>query len=907
MDGGDSTFTLSFGEGDSRLFGPEGPVQLPPRYRLVRLLGKGGQGEVWLAHDQQLDRLTALKVLTGGPSPGSLERLRREVLLGRDLVHPNLVRVYELVEGRGCWAVVMEYIAGGSVANWLGVGQVPLDRVLTVAEHTLNALAFLHSRRIVHRDVKPSNLLVAPDGTVKLADLGLVRSWEPGDEETLTFLPVGTLKYMSPEQRRGQRATPASDLYSLGLTLFELLVGELPQEAYRVSTAPRKKPPLPDPRRHRPDCPKWLARFVLRLLEPRPQDRFADGSEALRAFRRRRVLVLPSRWRPLAAGALFAFLGLVGLWVSGFRGSGLPRHPSSVLMEGSAVVALDETGGTLWRYALASPVRQVERADVDGDGEEEILAAAYPETGQAVRALSGAPAEVVVLRRDGRLESLFRPEAWLETLPSNLFSFAPPLLVPRLVLLDLDHDSGPELLLNCRHRMLGTAYLFSYEPAAKQWVLLLRHEGGWIFDLAAVPKTTQPTLRFYAFNSLLGTYAVVGEISWQRSAAGWAQENVGFVTPFLGGPAWVSLRWYTPLAQARPQPAEGVPPFAVGPDGITRFSVNGTELAVDGLGNPIPGPNEGRDLGARRLLFLQALSSLWASAVFTSPEQVAERLQALQHEYRDLLLEPPYRAALAVSVGRAFARSGDLDRARWVVAQAYDESRNEGLGLALANLEALAGDFTRAQRVLEEMGARPETPAGWFRGPQLLARIAVATRNRALWNACVEGFRQRTDQLTTYLVEAQRRVWWDEPLPEDGQVRSTDLIPEGDALACLARWRLGRLSPQDPERMVEARLRNPDAVPEFRIARAVALAASSRYHEALEELDAAEQLLAPKKAYDFYSQQLWQLAGAVRAHTLLAAGRNEEAKQLIETLRPSLLPGLLPQILVDEVTRDLKL
>lgn len=872
---------------------------LPPRYRLVRLLGSGGQGDVWLAHDQHLDQLVAVKIFSSDMPWPSVARMQREVLLGRELVHPNLVRVFELIEGDGCWAVAMEWVPGGSVKAWLQSGPLPIDEVFSVAEQTLRALAFLHERGVVHRDVKPSNLLVALDRTIKLGDLGLARRFDAGARETLTAFPVGTLPYMSPECRMGEAASPASDLYSLGVTLFELLTGHLPGQHSAEPHRPWKgTTSAHDPRCCRHQCPGWLARFVMRLLERKPQDRFADGQEALKAFRRRRAVVLKSRLRPLGVACLAAIAAFFGFWGFGWQNRGHRAPVASLTAEGSRLIALDAPGRELWGFAFSSAVREVDRVDLDGDGNEEVVAVAYPDTGRGQRMAPAAPAEVAILDDSGRLESLFRPESFLARYPTP---FGPPRLVPSLVLLDVDHDGRKDAVLNCRHRILGSAYLFVYSRKLREWLLLLGHEGGWIFNVAAVPAARRPTLRFYAFNSLIGTFAVVGQVSWSWTDARSVAPMRGWTASGVSWPVWISWDWYTPLGQATPQPAEGSPPFAVDAEGRTSFRVVGRPLGVDVFGNPVPGVNVGRNLSLLRLGFFDRLSGLYEDAFFTAGGLVEAKFRAFQEEFGEPSVEPPYRAIVALFEARALARTGDLVRALAILEKAFQESHNEGLGLALANLEAMTGDFPKAVRLLQEMAVAPETPAGWFRGPQLLGRIAIATRDEALWHSCLGGWPRTVGEKIPLFLEAQRRVWWDEATVEDCEVPATDLVPEGEALACLARWRLGRLAPDDLQRMAQCEKANPDAIPECSIGLAVVLSSVGRQEEALEALQKAEELLVPKHTYDFYAHQVWQLARACTAKVLWAAGRQDKALALARSLQPTLAPGLLPGLLVEEV------
>lgn len=168
------------------------------------------------------------------PRPRQALLPRREVKLGRSLSHPGLARIFELIEGGDRLAVAMEWVRGETLARRAGASLLPIGEVIAVAERLLEALAFLHERQTIHRSVKPSNLLLDEEGGVRLADLGLVRPLSDDAGITRTAMTVGTPGSMSPEQVRGGELTPASDLYSLGITPFQLLTGTVPFEGRSV-------------------------------------------------------------------------------------------------------------------------------------------------------------------------------------------------------------------------------------------------------------------------------------------------------------------------------------------------------------------------------------------------------------------------------------------------------------------------------------------------------------------------------------------------------------------------------------------------------------------------------------------------------------------------------------------------
>lgn len=215
------------------------------RYAVIDYLGKGGMSEVYTARDLQLGRTVALKLLLPGTlGAHSAAQVMREAKTLSGLNHPNIVTVYEVIQSPSGLAIVMELVEGSALRSFCG-GPLPEGQVVRLGLQIAQALAAAHSHGIVHRDIKPENILVRPDGYVKVVDFGLAWHCSPGDETSAHGLTVGTLRYMSPEQVRGKPITPASDIFSLGLVLYELAVGEHPfagdssmQTAYSIATKP---------------------------------------------------------------------------------------------------------------------------------------------------------------------------------------------------------------------------------------------------------------------------------------------------------------------------------------------------------------------------------------------------------------------------------------------------------------------------------------------------------------------------------------------------------------------------------------------------------------------------------------------------------------------------------------------
>ncbi|MEX0592919.1 MAG: PASTA domain-containing protein, partial [Nitriliruptoraceae bacterium] len=202
---------------------------LSGRYELSRLLGRGGMAEVWAAHDHTLSREVAIKLLLDRflDDESFTRRFQDEARHVARLNHPNLVGVYDTGADQGQPYIVMELVEGRSLQQVIAAGGLPEDRALQVVGQVCAALAYAHDRGLIHRDVKPGNILIADDGTVKVTDFGIARAVD-NETVTRTAAVLGTAAYLSPEQAQGLDVDPRSDLYSLGVVLYELLTGDQP-------------------------------------------------------------------------------------------------------------------------------------------------------------------------------------------------------------------------------------------------------------------------------------------------------------------------------------------------------------------------------------------------------------------------------------------------------------------------------------------------------------------------------------------------------------------------------------------------------------------------------------------------------------------------------------------------------
>jgi eukaryotic-like serine/threonine-protein kinase len=260
------------------------------RYRLERRLGVGGMATVQLAFDSRLERYVAVKLLAEhlAEDASFVSRFRREALAAARLVHPNVVQVFDfgLDDATSRNYIVMEFVDGESCAEILRDHGPLLPRdAVNVLTQACRGLDYAHRNGVVHRDVKPGNLLRSRDNAVKLADFGIAKATEQSDITKVGSV-LGTAAYLSPEQARGEPAGPASDLYALGVVSYQLLAGRLPYEAASLTDLARLQETSPPPRLDElnPDVPQPLAEAIMVALHRDPERRYADASDMEQAL-----------------------------------------------------------------------------------------------------------------------------------------------------------------------------------------------------------------------------------------------------------------------------------------------------------------------------------------------------------------------------------------------------------------------------------------------------------------------------------------------------------------------------------------------------------------------------------------------------------------------------------------------
>ena len=263
----------------------EAGKKLGGRYKIVRHIGSGGMANVYLGHDLILDRPVAIKVLRFDfrDNKDALRRFQREALSATQLIHPNIVGVYDVDEEDGLQYIVMEFIDGTDLKKYIDIqGRVSPEKSIHIMHQVLSAVALAHKNRIIHRDIKPQNILIDNQDRIKITDFGIaVALSETSITQTNTLL--GSVHYLSPEQARGSMATSKSDIYALGVVLYELLSGKVPFDGESAVSVALKhfQEPMPFIRESHPEIPQSLENVILKATAKEPLDRYATCEEMM--------------------------------------------------------------------------------------------------------------------------------------------------------------------------------------------------------------------------------------------------------------------------------------------------------------------------------------------------------------------------------------------------------------------------------------------------------------------------------------------------------------------------------------------------------------------------------------------------------------------------------------------------
>ena len=257
--------------------------KISDRYQIIKSIGEGGMANVYLAYDTILERNVAVKVLRGDLANDEkfVRRFQREALQASSLSHPNIVEVYDVGEDNGEYYIVMEYVEGKHLKNLLKKrGKLTIPEVVDIMLQVTSGLSIAHDSYIIHRDIKPQNIMILDNGLVKLTDFGIALAMN-STQLTQTNSVMGSVHYLPPEQASGKGATLQSDIYSLGILMYELLTGKLPfrgENAVEIALKHLKET-MPSIRKEIPDIPQSIENIILKATAKNPKNRYTDARE----------------------------------------------------------------------------------------------------------------------------------------------------------------------------------------------------------------------------------------------------------------------------------------------------------------------------------------------------------------------------------------------------------------------------------------------------------------------------------------------------------------------------------------------------------------------------------------------------------------------------------------------------
>lgn len=254
------------------------------RYKILEHLGTGGMATVWLGYDTILDRKVAIKTFKiDADDEDAIKRFNREAKAVTSLAHPNIVSIYDVENENNFYYLILEYVEGMTLKDYMAKNQnIPVETVIHIIKQISRGLSHAHQKGIVHRDIKPQNILMKPDMTCKITDFGIARAY--GDTTmTQTNQMLGTVYYLSPEQARGNIATAQSDIYSLGILMFEMLTGRIPFKGESAVAIALKhlQEPLPDIDKYRQGIPQSVKNIVIKATMKNPNERYISSKELI--------------------------------------------------------------------------------------------------------------------------------------------------------------------------------------------------------------------------------------------------------------------------------------------------------------------------------------------------------------------------------------------------------------------------------------------------------------------------------------------------------------------------------------------------------------------------------------------------------------------------------------------------
>ncbi|HEV7507936.1 MAG TPA: protein kinase [Thermoanaerobaculia bacterium] len=714
---------------------------LDQRFEIRRVLGVGGYAVVYLAFDRELRREVALKVLRADRmTAGALKRLRREAAVARDAASPRLVRIFDIGASDAAVYLTLEVVEGESLRERLTRGLLSVDEAVRLTVQVLEGLRVLSSLGIVHRDVKPGNILLEPGGGVKLTDFGL--AFRPASDESRMTVGegvLGTLEYVSPEQALGEEVDGRGDLYSLGVVLFEMLTGELPHSGKSALGAVlgRLRVKAPDVRQLRPEVPFWLASVVAGLLEKDRSRRYPSAEAVLADLGRQNLLRTQGgrrrfvRWAGVAA-LFLALLAAGGLWIYSRR----PRFSHLVPLEGGGVIALDRKGGELWKkprfelgfnfadLRLRRDSRRYLAAILQPQGVfdspwVDVLSILNAETGEVVKAVHLPSAH--------------------ESFPG--FSNQYGAIVRTL---DLDGDGTDEVLVSYCHNPWWPSYTVLYEPRRDfARVIFVGSGHHMVLGATDLDGDGRPEVILSGINNRMGWYsatAAVKLIPWVGEGLPNRDEMLRASSPDEVYSVRSSLLWYTLGPRASPFPRGSLDihhdkrTLAVYYKGEAP-----KELGFDGFLKSFPSPLPTRE---RQALRSQAYASLREATRLLRSDRAAEALP-------------------------------EAETARKAAEGSVDPYLSEWISRVTAKALAGAGRTEEAETLFQKLAANPETGAEAAfdagRAFHLQGRLkrAVAWYRRGLGHGATTGIgRGRYEYLEGIVFCMGELGHWEEAMTE---------------------------------------------------------------------------------------------------------------------------------------------
>jgi tRNA A-37 threonylcarbamoyl transferase component Bud32 len=741
-------------------------TRIAERYDVVRVLGTGGSAIVYEVFDREVGERVALKVLRSDRlGAAALKRFRREVAVAREAQSPRLVRIFDIGQSSEAIFLAMELVEGESLRQRIAQKPLPIGEALRIAGQVLEGLKVLHGLGIVHRDIKPGNILLTRDGQVKLADFGLARRLEAEESRaTATDAVIGTVEYLSPEQALGQDADVRSDLYAFGIVLFEMLTGEVPfRRGSTIGTLlAHVKGRAPDVRRIRRDAPGWLARFVDHLLQRAPEARYAGAEAALHDLEARRGRrSAGARVRRLAPWLIPAALAAVGLSVRGLR---RPRFSHLVAAPEGRISAIADNGRVLWRQPLIQGPMSVAMARL-ATGRRPAIATVYthPDGSREGRNIL----HFLDAETGGEISSVDLPS------PGHEFVSFPDAYAADVQTVDLDRDGIDEVLVTFLSSTSYPSVTELYEPRAHRVRIVLDASGHHHFCTAAdLDGDGKAELIFAGPSNREGWYPALAAVRVQPrvnsptapgdSPPAYSPDDV------RAGSDRSPMLWYTLL----PAGALASPRDAVAVDAARRRLTVGyldgrtVDLGFDGF---LSGSKSSLPPAERA----KAREAAYASLRESERERIAGAHDAGAADASTArgLAESAGDSILAEEAGRveaaALVGAGRGDRAQELFESTFRSSSNTtSVAFDAANAFHLAGDLPRAE--------------GWYRRA-LIARMEPQS-GRLLYED-LEG-------LVLALVEQRRYDAARSAIDEFARADRFQ-IPFGPIYRTYVRWRAG--------------------------------------------------------------------------------------------------------------------